>query len=123
MDQLDNEEKDLSKDEQLQEQEEALAKQARKLAYFYQGALKHRSNSWFKPIHLKRELKESESIISQKLDILVRLGFAVAKKSEGKDMKYMIQIDDEQKKKYYQEVRDQLQDQLKEVNEILEKFN
>jgi hypothetical protein len=76
-----------------------------------------RGRTWFKPIHISREIRQPESFVKDKLDILVQLNYAKAKSLLGGDLKYCITISSESRIKYLNELLEHLNEQVRETEE------
>ena len=108
--------------EQLEQGQEQIMSRARSLAMTFTDV--SRGRTWFKPIHIKREVKgETEATIELKLDMLVELGLAVKKKIDHNGAwKYMITLTTDQKIAYNLEYKEWLNTELEKVDSILQEL-
>ena len=93
---------------------------ARQLALQFLDATQ--GKKWFKVLHVKRVVNESEDSIKMKLLTLVNIGLAVVKNFNGED-KYMITVTNDQKMKYLTEYKDWILSELKKTELKIEKYN
>ena len=94
---------------------EEIDKQAKILALEFEKYA--RGKKWFKPLHIAREIRQTDSFVKDKLDVLVTLNYAVAKSVSGGDLKYCITVSDESRLSYLDEYLEYLKASVKEVED------
>jgi hypothetical protein len=97
---------------------EQIEKTALLLAYEFKKVLG--SKTWFKPIHISRQIGQTEGFVKSKLELLAQLDYVKVKKMPNGEIKYSIVITKEQRAIYLTEVLRELKFESDEIKKEID---